>query len=146
MRVVLDTNVIVGAYVAPKGKLAEIVYFWRIGIFEVVVSEAILDEYRRVLAYEHIQKVHQMPTEEIEEAINDLRDLSIAVEPTEALDMVQSDPSDNKFFECAVAGQADFIVSGDTKHILPIREYKDIYIVSPAEFLVCIDEELFSVG
>jgi putative PIN family toxin of toxin-antitoxin system len=145
MRVVLDTNVIIGAYVAPHGALAQIKNYWRTGVFELVVSEPILDEYSRVLAYAHIQKVHQMQIEQIEDVISDVRDLSIVVEPTEALDIVQSDPTDNKFFECATAGQADFIVSGDAKHMLPIRAYKDIQVISPAEFLVYIEEELFSV-
>ena len=37
--------------------------------------------------------------------------------------------------ECALAGEADYIVSGDKKHLLPLRQFRDIPIVSPAEFL-----------
>ena len=37
--------------------------------------------------------------------------------------------------ECALAGEADYIVSGDKKHLLPLRQFREIPIVSPAEFL-----------
>jgi uncharacterized protein len=37
--------------------------------------------------------------------------------------------------ECALAGEVDFIVTGDRKHLLPLRQFRDIPIVSPADFL-----------
>ncbi|MBM3283314.1 PIN domain-containing protein, partial [Candidatus Gottesmanbacteria bacterium] len=46
----------------------------------------------------------------------------------------KDDPEDNKFLECAVGGKARFIVSGDN-HLLAIKEYGQILIVTPATFL-----------
>lgn len=51
------------------------------------------------------------------------------------LDVVKTDPDDNKIIECAVAAGADAIVTGDKKHLLPIRSFQGIKIVEIAEFL-----------
>ncbi len=42
---------------------------------------------------------------------------------------------DNRVLECAVDGKADFIVTRDTRHILPLKEYGGIKVLSPSEFL-----------
>ncbi len=141
MRVVLDTNIIVGAFVAPLGVLASIVYFWRLGDIEVVVSKEILDEYKRALGYEKIRKVHHMSNEDIEEAIDELKDIAIVVVPKEKLLIVQGDRDDNKFFECALAGDAEVIVSGDKK-VLDVGMYQGVYVLPPAQFAAMIEEEV----
>jgi len=46
-----------------------------------------------------------------------------------------ADPADAKILACAVAGKADVIVTGDKRHLLPLKKYRGIPIVSPAEFL-----------
>jgi len=56
------------------------------------------------------------------------------VVPKEKLHIVYKDPTDNKIVECAVAGNADYIVSGD-KHLLDLKRYGGIDIISPARFL-----------
>ena len=50
------------------------------------------------------------------------------------LKIVKEDPDDNKILECAVEGKADFIVSQDS-HLLKLREFHGIRIMSPEEFL-----------
>jgi predicted nucleic acid-binding protein len=57
------------------------------------------------------------------------------VVPQERIRVVQADPSDNIFLEAAVAGGADWIVSGDKAHLLPIGEFRRIPIVSPRKFM-----------
>ncbi len=56
------------------------------------------------------------------------------VSPTVKLDVIKADPKDNIILECAVAGNADYIVSGD-KHLLDLKEFSGIKILKPAEFL-----------
>jgi len=51
---------------------------------------------------------------------------------------VSPDDSDNRYIECAVAGQADILVTGDKKHLLPIGEYEGVQILSPAGFLAML--------
>ena len=53
---------------------------------------------------------------------------------TPELHVVEDDPDDNKFIECAVALKADYIISGD-KALTAIQEYMDIKIVNPKEFI-----------
>jgi predicted nucleic acid-binding protein len=45
------------------------------------------------------------------------------------------DPDDEMILECALAAEADYIASGDKKHLLPLRRFRGIPIVSPSEFL-----------
>jgi predicted nucleic acid-binding protein len=49
------------------------------------------------------------------------------------------DEADNRILECAVAGNADFIVSGD-RHLLSLKEFRDIPIVRAAEFLSRLED------
>ena len=60
------------------------------------------------------------------------------VEVNETLDIIKYDETDNRYLECAVAGKADYIVSGDN-HLLSIGEYKGIIILSPAAFVALLD-------
>lgn len=53
--------------------------------------------------------------------------------PTPLQPVIQADPSDNKFLECAVAGKATCIISGD-KHLLKLHEFNGIPILKPREF------------
>lgn len=56
------------------------------------------------------------------------------VTPSKKLLIVKVDKNDNKIIEAAVESKANFIISGD-KHLLRIKKYQQIKIVSPAEFL-----------
>ena len=57
------------------------------------------------------------------------------VEPNEIPQIIREDPADNHILACADAGEADIIVSGDTKHLLPLESWKDIPVISVARFL-----------
>lgn len=138
MRVVLDTNIVVSRYVAPQGVVAQVLERWRQQSFELVVSEAVLSEFQRVLAYDRIRARHLMSDEEILALIEDFREFAILVEPSETADAIKDDPDDNKFLECAEAGGAEYIVSGDP-HLLALKQYRGIQILSPAAFLGFLD-------
>jgi len=51
-----------------------------------------------------------------------------------AVEAVADDPADDLVLACALEGNADFIISGD-KHLLNLRNYQGIQMVTPAEFL-----------
>ncbi|MEJ2745103.1 MAG: PIN domain-containing protein [bacterium] len=57
-----------------------------------------------------------------------------AVSPQKVFSTIKDDPHDNKFLDCAFAGEAQFIVSGD-RHLLRLRKFKDVRIVTVKEFL-----------
>jgi predicted nucleic acid-binding protein len=55
--------------------------------------------------------------------------------PTERVTGATPDPGDEMVLECALAAEADYIVSGDKKHLLALQQFQGISIVSPADFL-----------
>jgi putative PIN family toxin of toxin-antitoxin system len=138
MKVVLDTNIVVSRYLSPLGNPARLLTMWEKGVFDLVVSEPILTEYQRVLAYPRIRDRHQMTDEEIAAVVDGFRSFAVLVEPTVSLNVVQNDPSDNTFVEYALAAGAEYVVSGDP-HLLRIGHYEEIQILRPAEFRLLLE-------
>lgn len=138
MRVVVDTNIVVSRSISAKGAPAEVLRRWRQEQFELLVSEPMLDEYERALGYERVRVRHQMSDDEIHEVVTQFRRFAILVEPTETLAVIEDDPDDNRVLECAVAGEAEYIVSGDA-HLLTLKRYQGIQILSPAAFLTFLE-------
>ena len=66
-----------------------------------------------------------------------IKKFSEVVKPKERLAIIADDP-DNRILECAVAGQTDFIISGD-QHLLHLKNYQGIKILTPAAFLEAIE-------
>ncbi len=64
-----------------------------------------------------------------------LAESATLVFPSERAAGATSDPGDEMILECALAADAQVIVTGDKKHLLPLRRFRDIDIISPAEFL-----------
>lgn len=62
---------------------------------------------------------------------------TILVLPDIEIDIINADPSDNRFLECARAGETDCIISGDS-HLLAPEEYEEIPIITPGQFIEMI--------
>ena len=129
MRVVLDANVYISALLVGRG-CEEILTLGRTGVIQVLSSPEIIDEVASVLR----RKFHWSPAD-IRLFLDETSDLCrmIPFDPTEV--EFPADPADAKILACAVAGKADVIVTGDKKHLLPLKRYRGIPIVSPAGFL-----------
>ena len=138
MRVVLDTNVVVSAFLSPTGTPAQILARWENQEFDLIISEPLLREYQRALNYERVATRHRMTPGEVEEVIEGFRQFALLVEPTTALDLPE-DPDDAKVLECAAQGSAEYVVSGDA-HLLRLREHLGIAILPPAAFLSVLAE------
>lgn len=137
-RAVLDTNVFVSAFVFKK-EVYVLAEAWLQGKFVWVLSPAIEKEYLDVIRRPKFQQTQ----EEIEEIGNLLEEakksiLMEYVEPEKRLHIISEDPKDNMFLECAVAGKADYIVSGD-RHLLELKQYRGILIFSPRVFLAKLE-------
>lgn len=128
-RVVFDTNVYISAILTP-GKAREVLDLARKGEISLVASEAILAELERVLRL----KV-RCSASEIALILKAIRDISVFVSPATGLSVVAHDDADNRILETAIEGGADHIVSGDRRHLLPLREFRGVKILSPAESL-----------
>ncbi len=114
-----------------KGKTSELVPLWQTGAITPLLSRAILEEHLRVLSYPKFK----LSETEIKTLIQEeLLPFVEVVNPRKRLRVVERDPSDDKFVECAIAGKARVIISGD-KDLLSIRRYRQTLIQSPAQFL-----------
>ncbi|MBI5047540.1 MAG: putative toxin-antitoxin system toxin component, PIN family [Deltaproteobacteria bacterium] len=130
MKVVIDTNVLVSSFQNPDGNPKKIIDMWKRGDFIFCISEAILLEYIEVLDRMNIpkQKIKEMAE------LFKMRAYVEIISDTIRIDIIKDDPNDNKFIECAVAANAQYIISGD-KHLKALKEYGNIKILSPSEFL-----------
>lgn len=134
MRVVVDTNVVVSSALSSLGYPARIFQLWNDeDAYILLVTEPILEEYRRALRYEHVRARHRLTEQELDELVDDLAESAVLVDPQGERPVIHEDPKDTMFVECAVAGQADYIVSGD-RHLLDLKEYQGIQVMSPAVF------------
>ncbi|MBI3734131.1 MAG: putative toxin-antitoxin system toxin component, PIN family [Chloroflexi bacterium] len=134
MRAVLDVGQYVSATIRADGHPAQVLAAWRDGQFELVRSQPILDDLRRVLAYPRIRKYHRFSDEEIALFVDALA-LAAQLAPAHLeLRGVPDDPTDDKVLACAVEGQAEYIVSSD-QHLLKMDGYEQIAIVPPRRFL-----------
>ncbi len=100
------------------------------GTFRLDISEDILKETLGVL-----RNKFSWSADAVREVEADIRSYTNLVTPTQTIDAIQSDPSDNRILECAVTAKSDYIVTGDTRHILPLGSYAGIPIVKVASFL-----------
>jgi hypothetical protein len=138
MRVVLDANIYISALISSQGYPAAIITKWLVGDFEVLLSQPIVDEILRVTGYERLQRKYQKIRENRLEFVELISEQGIWVEPAETLAVVTADESDNRYLECAVAGGARYLVTGD-EHLLTIGEYQGITVLSPAAFVTWLE-------
>jgi len=131
MRVVVDTNVIVSAYLG--GVLKVIIVAWKSGKFSLVVSKEIVEEYLEVLRRPKF-KIRQTEVDDFAALILDSADFVI---PLESVNVIQDDPTDNKFLETAIAGKVNLIVSGDS-HLLELESFQDISIITARKFVALL--------
>lgn len=100
------------------------------GGIRLVTSDAIMAEVERVLRGDKFA----WPQEEAQRALRQLTRITERVYPTHTLAIITADPADNRILECADAGMADYIVSGDA-HLLRLKQHGKALIVKVADFL-----------
>jgi hypothetical protein len=127
LRVVIDTNVIVSA-LNFGGNPKAVLELARKNRIHHITSPFIIREIEKVLT----QKFGWQ-TGVTREVLNDFQNFSHVVDPPETIVVIDY-PPDNRILECAVAGEADYIVSGD-RHLTDLKTYGKIKIITPTEFL-----------
>ena len=129
MKAILDTNVLISAYVFPGGKPETVYRLALEGRLEIGTSLALLAEFGRVLG----QKFGWVP-DQVEAAVAQVARIAVVVEPNETIHVIKADPADDRVLEAARAFGADMIVSGD-RHLLDLGTWSEIEVLSPAEFI-----------
>jgi putative PIN family toxin of toxin-antitoxin system len=128
MRVVFDTNILVSALVFPGGQGEAALRRIVDQTDRLVLSRAILDELLEVLGRKFARDA-----EELAHVAVFISELATVVAPRRRLRIVKDDP-DNRILECAVAGHADAIVTGD-KALLALKRYEGIRVLGLRSYL-----------
>ena len=129
-RVVIDTNITISAFFW-NGLPRKVYDIARSKKIILLYSKDIERELIRVLAYEKFG----LSPHEILPIANDYRNTGLLVKVISNLTVIKEDPTDNIFLNCAIDGNAQYIVSGDA-HLLNLKKYDGIKIVKAKEFLV----------
>ncbi|MEK7727370.1 MAG: putative toxin-antitoxin system toxin component, PIN family [candidate division KSB1 bacterium] len=138
IRAVPDVNLYVSAVIRKTGYGGQILA--RAREFLVFTSEAILADLFRVMHYDHVRRLHKMSDEKIIEHIDLLRSRIRRTPGRLRVEIVHADPDDDIIVACALEAAADYIVSRD-HHLLDLKHYHSIQIVSPKAFLEILDRE-----
>ena len=132
MRVVLDTNILIGALIT-KGTPPDTLYrAWLRGEIELVTSVAQIAEFARVLARPRIRRL--VDADEANALVESIATRAIVLDIVPEVD-ISPDPADNPILATAIAGNADFIVSGDKKHVLSLGDVRGIPVVTARDAL-----------
>jgi putative PIN family toxin of toxin-antitoxin system len=118
-RIVIDTNVVISAALKPLCLQALVINLVSYRAVELFVSAAVLAEYHEVFSR---PKFAQIPASEVATLLALIENEATMVAPTETLAISDHD-SDNRFYECAAAAGADYIVTGNTRHFT--KPYKN---------------------
>lgn len=133
MRVVIDTNVLVSAVIRPQGIPGEVLHQLRERRFELLMSRATLDELVNVLFRPRLRTKYRLTDNTLRPILKLLFLRSVMLQPQEKVTVCR-DPKDDVYLELAIAGKADYIVTGDTD-LLVLHPFRNIPIVTPAAFL-----------
>ncbi|MCL5992498.1 MAG: putative toxin-antitoxin system toxin component, PIN family [Bacteroidetes bacterium] len=134
--VVIDTNVIISSF--HGGNPKAIVDLWRNEKIRLCLSKNILNEYIEVL--NRLEKLDRKELNELLILFTTYRNMNFA-NKTPSIIVVINDPDDDKFIECAVELGAEYIITGD-KELLSIKQFGNIKIVNPKQFLDIFETEL----
>ena len=131
MHVVLDTNIIVSALLAPAGKPAAIITIWLDGKFTLLTCAAHLDELRSTLQKPRVSE--RIKPHKAGRLVNQVRKLAEDVDPLPRVER-SPDPTDDFLLAMSEGGKANYLVTGDKSGLLALGGHKATRIVSAREF------------
>lgn len=129
IKIIFDTNVLVSAIVfgGNPRRCMELALEESV---ELYTSRELLGE-----VAEKLEKKFHWPEENKEKIIQRIAQHATIVYPSVKVDRIKNNPSDNHVLEVSETVEADFIVTGDKKHILPLKRHKTAKILLPTDFL-----------
>ena len=128
MRVVFDSNIFISALAIPGSQAEKAILRILSGHDTLLISQKILDETLSTLANKFSRDIEALSRV----AIN-LTEMSEMITPRKRLKVLKDDP-DNRILECALEGDADFVVTGD-KEMLRQKHYGGVRIITLREYL-----------
>ena len=111
------------------GTLYKVIEFWESGKLDVYYTSDILGEYSKVLSYPKFK----LPLDVVADILVFVTEFGKRIKLKTKVDIIKEDPFDNIFLECAIDGGCQVVITGD-KHLLGLKEYRNIKIVTPRQF------------
>jgi uncharacterized protein len=137
-RAVADTNILIRAVITPRGAIAPILARMHEGKVTLVYSQTILEELVEKLALPRIANKYHLTEEVIKNFVAVLIRYGERVEPDRKVDICR-DPEDNMVIEAALAGDAEFVITGD-EDLLVLQQYETVSFLTPGQFLAIFDQ------
>ena len=131
---VYDTNVIISG-TFWLGAPQRAIWLAKKGAVRVVTSESLLSELFDVLS--RPEGPFRLSTEEAKRVVQDVRSYACVVRPIRKVEVCR-DPGDNAIIECALAGGAQYIVTGDAD-LLSLGRFEDVEIVNVSSFISALE-------
>ena len=135
LKIVFDTTILVSAFLRPDGLAAELLRRVRDGGFSAAGCLEIFAESAKVLMLEQrIRRKYKYENDEVKAFFSELMKVFNLVNLTSDIPRVCRDPNDDMILACALAAEADYIVTRD-KDLLVLKKYQNVEILTPEKFI-----------
>ena len=134
LTVVYDTNVYVSAMVLDS-QIVQLIKLARDQTFYLYVSPHIIEEFREVMTNKF-----QTPLSIQKVIFRRIKHLATLTYPTTNLHIIAGNHPDNQILATCKSCEADYLVTGDKKHLLPLKKFGHTQIVTPQEFLAILEK------
>ncbi len=138
MRIVLDTGILVSALITKDTPPDRLYRSWRKGLFDLITSDAQLEEIERVLSYKKLERF--IKRDDAQFLLEGLYRLALVQDDIPSVDL-SPDPDDNKIIATAIAGKADYLVSGDKADLLSLETAQGIPIISARQMVEILEKK-----
>lgn len=128
MRVTVDTNFLISATQWDYSVAHKLLKKFILSDVQIFTTQDILDETVEVL-----ERDFEYSKDEFKNIIEKILLFAKLIEPKQKVDVIKDDPDDNKVIACAIESSSQYIITYD-KHLLKLKEYKEIKIITPEEF------------
>ncbi|MHB8482970.1 MAG: putative toxin-antitoxin system toxin component, PIN family [Nitrospiria bacterium] len=136
MRVILDTNILIGALIMPDGPPAMLYDAWKDGRFSLITSKIQLDELARATRYSRVKSL--ITPAEAGSTVNQIRSLATVLLRLPRA-RISADPDDNFLFAMAKESHADYLVTGDKLGVLLVKRYERTKIVTARQMVTILE-------
>ena len=128
MKVTVDTNFLISATQWDYSVAHKLLKKLILSDAEIVTTQDILDETAEVL-----ERDFEYNKNEVKNIIGKILLFAKQIKPKQKIDVIKDDPDDNKIIACAIESSSEYVITYD-KHLLKLKEYKGIKIITPEEF------------
>jgi putative PIN family toxin of toxin-antitoxin system len=135
-KAVLDSSVLISGFLKPEGTCGELLDAAESGVFSLCLSHEIIAETAdKLLGKTKLQRRYSYGPEHVEAFCAGLTATAEVVTDLHCERFVPDDPKDDMVVATAVRARADYLVTGDRKHLLSLGTCGSVQIVSPRQFL-----------